>query len=60
MRVHRDIEKTSIGLDWTGLWKPGSDRSSCIVYIYPHINSRGQHEDYKLTLIFDQYEHSIL
>ena len=32
MRVHRDVEKTSIVLDWTGLWKPGSDRSSSEMY----------------------------
>ena len=32
MRVHRDVEKTSIGLDWTGLWKPGLDRSSSEMY----------------------------
>ena len=51
-------------LDWIGLDCGNLDQivlaQRCIVYIYPHINSRGQHEDYKLTLIFDQYEHSIL
>ena len=45
MRVHRDVEQTSTGLDWTGLWKAGSDRSSSEMYLYPHINNRGQQED---------------
>ena len=58
MRVHRDVEKT--GMDWIALCKQGSDRSSpeIYLYIYPHINSRGQQEDYKLTFM-GQYEHSI-
>ena len=45
MRVHRDVEKT--GMDWIALCKQGSDRSSpeIYLYIYPHINSRGQQED---------------
>ena len=45
MRVHRDVEKT--GMDWIALCKPGSDHSSpeIYLYIYPHINSRGQQED---------------
>ena len=46
MRIHGDIEKTRIGLDWTGLWKPGSHCSGSDMYlIHPHINSRGQQED---------------
>ena len=42
-------------LDWIGLDCGNLDQivlaQRCIVYLYPHINSRGQQEDYKLNLL---------
>jgi len=51
MRVHRDIETAMTGLDLTGLWKPGSDRSSSEMYLYPHINSRCQQKTNLLSQV---------